>query len=338
MCFLGMRSTPNEHGTSTIEAVGLATAIAILAAALSLPLAHEGPRAAHGVARSIVAAVDGDTLGASRRRSARQPGITQLADVATVGQRVSGIGANPPSLSGSRIRGPATSGVPSHQKNYAVKRGESHVPGGRLRWCVVCAGGSVSFEPTAGTRAQAEGASLGSESPSGQLDRGVGGQTAARAQLAIAAAEVATGFKIQTGWGGARGRAAISATLGATGHATADATFTRHRQAVNAGVDGYIGGVVRAEEQGSLTILGVTLEQTAGAEGWAGAGGRARIRLDRDGGKLTVGAAGGAAWGLGGAVDAQVTIDATRLLRNPQKALAPLLSIYNPNRAQRRTR
>jgi hypothetical protein len=114
---------------------------------------------------------------------------------------------------------------------------------------------------------------------------------------------------------------------GARGSAFADVRFGRHAQSVDAGVDALAGASVRAQEKGSLTLLGVTLSQAGGAEGWAGAGVRGRAQVERSAGKLTIGTSAGAAWGLGGAADIQVSVDATKLLTDPYGALQPLLQL-----------
>lgn len=349
------RTLSAQVGATTIELVGLATAVGVLLTAAAVAMSSSGHLVGASTGRELTQIIsasgssgDAGTGRTARRRSQlRQSSL--IVDAKATGSRVDGAGATRPGL------GPAMLGTPTAASRVAVAGGDSsggpsavaglsnwvwksggrNIPGGSISWCAGCAGASFVARPVFGADGSADAASFGSERRSTELAAGPGIRVDAEAGLALAAAQMRSGFSRSTGWGSGTLDASANALVGARASAYADGRFSKQAQSVDAGVDALAGASVRAQEKGSLTILGVTLSQSAGAEGWAGAGVRGRAQAERAGGKLTLGAAGGAAWGLGGAADVQVTVDATKLLTHPAEALAPLLRLTGEPRHTR---
>jgi hypothetical protein len=95
--------------------------------------------------------------------------------------------------------------------------------------------------------------------------------------------------------------AEYSALVGAEGeyHATIDNT------GAHAGGEVFAGGKIEGSGGVDLGPLGGNVD----VEGWAGAGAAADLDVGYDKGKITIGGHGGLAWGLGGKVGGDVTID-----------------------------
>ncbi|GAB2870224.1 putative T7SS-secreted protein [Nocardioides pacificus] len=77
------------------------------------------------------------------------------------------------------------------------------------------------------------------------------------------------------------------------------------KEGFHGGGELFAGGKVGGTAEGDIGGIG----GSATAEGWAGAGISADVDLGWDDGKLTVGGSGGVAWGLGGKLGAEVTLD-----------------------------
>ena len=111
---------------------------------------------------------------------------------------------------------------------------------------------------------------------------------------------------------GAEGRAGAEwgyLDVGVETKASIEASAEGH---VNAGKDGlHAGGEVfaggRGSVEGTADVGGVGGK--VGAEGWAGAGAAADVDFGYNDGSVTVGGSGGLAWGVGGKLSAEVTLD-----------------------------
>ena len=102
-------------------------------------------------------------------------------------------------------------------------------------------------------------------------------------------------------YGYAEGTLSGEAFLGAN----AEGGVTADKTGLHAGGEAFAGGKVSGTVEGDVGGVGGGFT----AEGWAGAGAALDADLGFDDGKLTVGGSGGLAWGLGGKLGGEVTLD-----------------------------
>jgi hypothetical protein len=177
------------------------------------------------------------------------------------------------------------------------------LPGGlaRAEFCVVCAGGSLKGRVDVGL--------VGMRGVGGgrgvAVDARVGVFGALARARAMAHAAVGRGETRLSGAGEA------SVTLGAEADARLQLVARRDRQRFAAVASAVAGARARLEQSASLQVASIALEQAAAVEGWAGAGARASLDVERSGSKLSWSAGAGAALGFGGALELSGSVDVT---------------------------
>lgn len=182
------------------------------------------------------------------------------------------------------------------------------------RGCVLCAGATARAAHALGGRSDRSSGGPRTSNGGGSVDvRG-------HAWIALAHAEATHNASLGSHTTGIALHARAQATLGLDAHGRARAALNRRRQHVDLQASAVAGARARAEQRVTLSVLGLSLQQTAGEEGWVGAGVTGGLKLEHDEGEFTVGARGGAALGLGGAIDLSTTVDATRLLQRSATA------------------
>ncbi|MCB0879505.1 MAG: hypothetical protein KDC46_11085 [Thermoleophilia bacterium] len=170
--------------------------------------------------------------------------------------------------------------------------------------CVVCGSGEWSYELVRG----------GQAGTGAKRAAGLGGSIEATMRAAIVSAQVAMGVERDIGGVGSvfvNGRA--RGTIGAEARGALQARVTR--ESVDAEVDGgaMAGAVARAETRTGVDVLGISIRQSAKAEGWAGAGVRGSFGLHTSNGRVEWRMGWGAALGLGGATEWSGSMDVSKV-------------------------
>ncbi len=299
------------RGASTVEYVAAVTMIAAVLAVVGSSISPRGHTLAAAVERALQRAAIGQVRGQRGAGGADRSERTTAARAQWSSSR-----------SGQRRHGDQTAPVePPAHLNRAARAGWSRDAAWKQ------AGGS--YQATSGG-GNARGRVTWSACAGCATVRGTGtvtdGGASARAaaQLAIAAADGRAVGSARVGPLAAREQVRASTLVGAEARGTATARMSVDEQKVDLHGRAVAGASARAEHRAAVSLLGVALEHHAGAEGWAGAGATGTARISRRGARLETSFGGGAAWGLGGAADTTVVIDATELITHPTVALAPL--------------
>jgi hypothetical protein len=177
--------------------------------------------------------------------------------------------------------------------------------------CALCAGAGWRGSWGAGATKATAGSFVAGLRGEGHVSL-VRAEVGARSQTMIGPVPVATQ---------ARG----TANIGLSAKGSARAVFGTSRQELELGLSGVAGATARAEHRTSTRLFGIAMRNTAGVEGWAGVGGRAKLSLKRDGGKISYGGALGGALGLGGAVDIEGSVDVSGINTNAARIGSQLL-------------
>lgn len=277
-----------ERATATLEWAGVAAAIAVLLTALGSAVGDEGGTLGRAVGARLEAATTGEPRRWRAAREARRGGGTVPVRVSRDELRMSPFIDERAVAAGSR--------------GWSGERGGVR---GRLtaRGCLLCASAEWShgIGPSAG---------IGSEGRHAGLSAGV--DVAAR--VALASAEVDGSLERGLGEAGrafAQGR--LRGTLGAEGDAAAQVQLGGSTIDAQVDAGAMVGAVARAEARAGLDLVGISIRQSARAEGWAGAGIRGTAGVRRSPGVTSWRLGWGGALGIGGASEWSGTVDASAL-------------------------
>ncbi len=288
------------QGATAVEAVGLVVAIAVLLAA-ALPTLRASGRSPAAAVSTRLEAVRGVPLG----HSTGSGRVVQPLGHFAWGSRVAA-----PAV---RVEIPAQHGwlVAWHRFTGAWHRdlGPTHTTT-TVSACFVCAGAS-------GQGGVAPGASIGAGSRGSSNvtpnTAGVMATLTGRAFVAVAQATATSTTALDYHSLHALSRTSLDAVVGADATGTARLSLSHQSQRLDLGGSAVAGGKVRAEQRAAVSIAGLGLDVTAGAEGWAGAGASGGVHLGHHDGHFDFGMRTGAALGLGGAYDLQTSIDLSGL-------------------------
>jgi len=127
--------------------------------------------------------------------------------------------------------------------------------------------------------------------------------------------------KVSGEWGVAEGTlsGSASAEASADGHVVIDQTHA------HAGGELFAGGKVEVGAEADVAGVG----GEAKVVGWAGAGIAGDVDVGLKDGKLTIGGSGGIAWGLGGKVSGEVTLDFPEVLENGKNLVEGLGGLFH---------
>lgn len=180
------------------------------------------------------------------------------------------------------------------------QRARSDIASASLSECLLCA--SASAHASAG---------LGSGVRSGEHDA-VGGLLARAwgdAHAAVVHLSGRASVHVGNERTGLAAQVAGEAAVGAQVHGDAQLVLSGHTQHVRVDAGAVVGARARAEEHAALQLAGAALHESGAVEGWAGLGASASVEVKRSGGAITLHHRLGAALGLGGAYEFDVTFD-----------------------------
>ncbi|MCW2972380.1 MAG: hypothetical protein JWN72_653 [Thermoleophilia bacterium] len=292
-----------ERGATSVEYVGLVVALAVLVAGMAQQFSGRPAGAiAAAIPQRIAAALEheGSTHTAKERRTS---GGTLPARVGRDDLRLDPV-------------------VPT----VGVRRGDLdrayRVAGFDIRLtgeaCAVCIRVGERHSLAAGATRDAN-----TSGPGGQ------GSVSVDARFALLAAELGARVERSIGFGfGGPTKVGLQARLrgivGGELEGSAKLVATRAEQRLDVGGSAMAGAAGKAEARAGLDLFGISLQQTGRAEGWAGAGARGRISVERRGARLSWETGWGAALGLGGAVGWSGTIDLSGLQQTRDEARSML--------------
>lgn len=293
-----------ERATATLEWAGLAAAATVLLAAIGSGVGGEAGALGRAVASRLEAATSGEPWRWRDAREVRRGGGSVAVRVSRDELRMSPFLDERAAVSGRRDRSGERAGV------------EAQVT---ARGCLLCASAEWShgLGPSAG---------VGSDGP----HAGFAADVDVAARLALASAQVDARLERDLGEAGdafAQGR--LRGTVGAEADAAARARIGPGGADLELEAGAMVGAVARAEARAGIDLLGISIRQSARAEGWAGAGIRATAGLQRTPGVTSWRFGWGGALGIGGASEWSGTVDARavpqRHRRLGSSALAALL-------------
>lgn len=323
------RRSPDTAST-TIELVGLAAAVLVLVLATAAALRDGGPATADMVGARLGGLVSGGEeevaggdrgsgiASAARVDGRRQDRPDHLMSVVSGGVRgVRGarerrIGSDAPAARVARDDLRLSPALPSVALRRLDTEGELELGGTQLHGdasaCGGCAGLGWQLTPRSGVTA---GERTGSGRQSTQP--GLGIDARANAHVALAALDVGGRLRRAAGpatlTGAARGRALVGADL--DGRARLE--IGHHEQVLELRGGAMAGAVARVEAKAGIDLLGVAIEQSGRAEGWAGAGARGVVSARREHARIEWRFGWGAALGLGGAAEWGGSIDVSKV-------------------------
>ncbi len=187
--------------------------------------------------------------------------------------------------------------------------------------------------------------SLGMETGSGK--RGLVGSANAAARFALASVQAQASATRELGDNGSiELRTRARAMVGAEATADAEASVTSSSVDAQLEAGAMAGAVARAEAKSGVELFGIALQNTASAEGWAGAGAKGAVEMHASKGRVNWRFGWGAALGLGGAAEwsgeldvshARIPAQHRRLARDALRSsiaairpIAPMLAIPLP--------
>lgn len=304
-------------GTASTEWVALATAVALLTAAIVPSLTAWGRGTAAGeLAARVAKAVAGEdgaggpTFAAANRRERPRDGVsgtTRRVEGSRVHEFGAGVGDD------LRLRPIATPWAVWKESLHRSEGSQAHGARVDVKACAACAGAAVRGHATAGAAGARD-----RDGRHGGDGLALHGRLHAYAALAAVDATGSAGVRVGEARGRLQGRVAGAVGADVDAHGTVRAgTKVQELRLEGTAV---AGATARAEARASVELVGIALQATGGAEGWAGAGatGGVHVRRERRG-RVTVGARAGGALGFGGAADVTATIDASELIRHRRR-------------------
>ncbi|MBC7460532.1 MAG: hypothetical protein H7287_04150 [Thermoleophilia bacterium] len=297
------RGRRREGGATSVEFVGIAVAMAVLVGGMAQQFTGRPAGAiAAAIPQRIAAALEGSS-NAHSARERRTSGGTVAARVDRDDLRLDPV-------------------VPP----VAARRGELdrsvRVAGFDIRLtgeaCALCI--RIGERHSAATGATRDAKSAG---PGGQAAASVDARFALVAAELGARVERSIGF----GFGGptlVTGQARLRGIVGGELEGTAKLVATKANQRLELGGSAMAGAAGKAEAKAGLDLFGISIQQSARAEGWAGAGARGGITVEHHGASFSWDTGWGAALGLGGAVGWSGTIDLSGLAQTRAEARSML--------------
>ncbi len=281
------RSTRREGAASSLEFIGLAAAVTLLVATMATTSRAGGSSIGATVADRARALVAGERV-VVRTRAAHE--------------RRTGGGSVRVRVARDELRMTPVLDPIAWWQRHGERSGEWRGvrATGTVGACAGCAALEWSHEFGAGALARS-----GDEAASG-----IGGAIGASGRLALASVDASIALERDLGaHGSAFANARARGTIGVEADAELRAMLTRSELDAQVEAGAMAGAVARAEVRSGVDLLGVSIRQSARAEGWAGAGARgvAGVRVGRD--RVEWRAGWGGALGLGGAAEWSGSID-----------------------------
>lgn len=318
-----------ERGATTIEFATLAAVVAALMVAFAAHLPGAGSSVAGAVGTRILAAASGE---GDPRRVRREAGEAPHAPagsgpfahvsaalrgrVRSADEKRAGGGSLPARVSRDDLRLSPIVPPAAWRERRERAQGEA----GGVRWrgeaegCAIC--GSVGWRHDVQRGAGIDG---------GGAEPGLSVDVPFNARAALLALDVGGRVERSLGWGSlsAQGRAQAMAGAELDGRASLHVGPQQQRVELRGGA--MAGAVARAEASGGVQLLGVAIEQSGRAEGWAGAGARGIVDVRREQHRLAWRVGWGAALGLGGAAEWGGSVDVSAMPPKRRRAAARLL-------------
>jgi hypothetical protein len=290
----GRRHTRRERGTTTLEAVGLAVAIAGLLGAVATSLGGSGAPMGDAVAGRMQELVAGDvaSLPSGRRRTwheRRREGGTDPVRVPRDELRMDPV-IDPHAMWSREWQ---AQGAPAGIASRAD-----------VRACAMCTRLDGSWGVRSGAGLDERGGDVGFE-----------GTLRVAARIALASIDASVRARHDAGPVALSGQLRGRATVGADAEGEAKLRLSTHAQELDLDGTAAAGAVARGEARMGVDVLGVAIRQGARAEGWAGAGARGTVGVRHERDRVSWRFGWGGALGLGGAAEWSGSIDVTRVPR-----------------------
>lgn len=279
-----------ETATTTLEAVGIAVGAALLLGGIGSGFAAHGGTLGRGVGDRVSAIV------------AQVPGVGPTRRWRTAHELRTGGGSDPVRVPRDELRmRPVVDPVAWREWRWR-RAGERAGVRGTVdaQGCIGCGSLEWSWELLRGGQVRSDGS----------RSAGLGAAIEGSMRLAIASVQVAVGAERDLGGAGSaftnarlRGAVGVEADVAARGLLT--------RGGIDVGVDAgaRAGAVARAQVRSGVDLLGISIRQSAAAEGWAGAGARGAVGVRTSDGRIEWRTGWGGALGLGGAAEWSGSID-----------------------------
>ncbi len=176
--------------------------------------------------------------------------------------------------------------------------------------CVVCIGATASGEHSFGAEARHE--------TTGSTEHGLLLGATAQSWLSIVSGGASASSRWNTQWVRAHATTTARGNVGADAQTQIDAAISRRLQRLTIEGNAVAGATARIEHRSAVHVAGVGISALAGAEGWLGAGARARLHVEHSRrGVWSYDTEFGAGLGLGGAFHLAGSIDVSNLTGHP---------------------
>lgn len=309
---MSRRPPTREAATTTVELVGMVAAAAVLTAVLALGMRAAAPNTVREVGTRLERLVAGEARQSTRAHWSSSRTQQPVRRFRAAEERRAGSGDRDARVSRDDLR--LTPTVPPIAL-WEGSRALTTAVGGAttradVRACLICAGTSWHVDPHSGLHATADLTAAAARSTPGPT---VGLDAGAQAHLALVAVEAGVTTHHTAGAVSASGSARARALIGADLDARATIDVGAAEQSVELRGGAMAGAVVRAEAKAGIELLGVAIEQSGRAEGWAGVGARGVVAAHRSEGRIDWRFGWGAALGLGGAAEWSGSIDISRV-------------------------
>lgn len=223
---------------------------------------------------------------------------------------------------GSRVRAPRPAVPSSRETTRSWKRGlsthhwKTRAQTGpvahrfSMHSCMVCVGIDAGHDFNYGVRVQ--------QHERERKDQGSILEAELHPWMSIASANASMSSSWTSRWARLHATTSARANVGAEARAHLGATINRSNQRLALEADAVAGASARVEHQTAVRVAGVGINATAGAEGWVGAGARARLHVAHEHrGVWSYDTELGAGLGLGGALHLAGTLDISNLTGHP---------------------
>ncbi|MCW2956179.1 MAG: hypothetical protein JWO69_1048 [Thermoleophilia bacterium] len=293
---------PTERASTLVEQVGLAAGAALLLGMVAVQFRGDGGRIGGTVGARVTSAVAGDSVGEAPRAGhplakGSRRGVEEFRR---------GGGSLPARVSRDDIRlSPTLPGGAAVASGTATRRGS--IAG--VAWsvdataCALCVG--VGFE-----HAVRAGASTGRDKATAT---GLELEGAAGAHAALVGVGARGSASRTVGPATIDARVRAQALVGGDVEGEAKVRLGKSRQELELRGGAMAGAIARGSGSVGVELFGVALEQSASAEGWAGAGARGALGVAHSDDRITWNVGWGAAVGFGGALDWSGSVDVSQV-------------------------